>query len=160
VPERLTKKNLLRLKPETSFRDAALTEPLACVVQGVADLKLRADQRVLVIGSGPIGLMFVAVANIWAAWLLLLAAAKSPEESPPARLQRPSIDVADQSDLVKAVRKESGATLTWSSKRSQTGDVGSGGRPGAQRRHCEFLRWLWLPARASRSTQAASITPH
>jgi L-iditol 2-dehydrogenase len=63
VPARLVERNLLRLKPETSFRDAALTEPLACVVQGVEDLKLRAGQRVLVIGAGPIGLMFVAVAN-------------------------------------------------------------------------------------------------
>src|SRR5207253_10601311 len=51
------------LKPKTSFRDAALTEPLSCVIQGVEDLKLRAGQRVLVIGAGPIGLMFVAVAK-------------------------------------------------------------------------------------------------
>jgi L-iditol 2-dehydrogenase len=63
VPARLVQKNLLRLKPETDFRDAALTEPLACVVQGVEDLKLRAGQDVLVIGAGPIGLMFVALAK-------------------------------------------------------------------------------------------------
>src|SRR5437762_8031309 len=63
VPARLAERSLLRLKPETSFRDAALTEPLACVVQGVEDLKLHAGQRVLVIGAGPIGLMFVAVAK-------------------------------------------------------------------------------------------------
>jgi len=63
VPARIVEKNLLRLKPETEFRDAALTEPLACVAQGVADLKLRAGQHVLVIGAGPIGLMFVALAK-------------------------------------------------------------------------------------------------
>ena len=63
VPARLVQKNLLRLKPETDFADAALTEPLACVVQGVDDTKLRAGQHVLVIGAGPIGLMFVALAN-------------------------------------------------------------------------------------------------
>jgi L-iditol 2-dehydrogenase len=63
VPARLVEKNLLRLKPETDFRDAALTEPLACVVQGVEDLKLRAGQNVLVLGAGPIGLMFVALAK-------------------------------------------------------------------------------------------------
>ena len=45
------------------MRDAALTEPLACVVQGVEDTKLRAGQHVLVIGAGPIGLMFVALAK-------------------------------------------------------------------------------------------------
>lgn len=63
VPARLTQKNLLRLKPETAFRDAALVEPLACVVQGVEDARLARGQRVLVIGAGPIGLMFVALAR-------------------------------------------------------------------------------------------------
>jgi L-iditol 2-dehydrogenase len=63
VPARLVQKNLLRLKPETSFRDAALVEPLACVVQGVEDSHLRSGQNVLVIGAGPIGLMFVALAK-------------------------------------------------------------------------------------------------
>jgi L-iditol 2-dehydrogenase len=63
VPARIVQKNLLKLKPETDFADAALTEPLACVVQGVEDTKLRAGQHVLVIGAGPIGLMFVALAN-------------------------------------------------------------------------------------------------
>jgi L-iditol 2-dehydrogenase len=63
VPARLVQKNLLRLKPETDFRNAALVEPVACVVQGVADTKLRAGQNVLVIGAGPIGLMFVALAK-------------------------------------------------------------------------------------------------
>ena len=63
VPARLVEKNLLRLKPETAFRDAALVEPLACVVKGVEDTQLRAKQRVLVIGAGPIGLMFVALAS-------------------------------------------------------------------------------------------------
>jgi len=63
VPARIVQKNLLRLKPETDFADAALTEPLACVVQGIEDLKLRAGQHVLVIGAGPIGLMFTALAK-------------------------------------------------------------------------------------------------
>ena len=63
VPARIVQKNLLRLKPETDFAAAALTEPLACVVQGVDDTKLRAGQHVLVIGAGPIGLMFVALAK-------------------------------------------------------------------------------------------------
>ena len=63
VPARLVQKNLLRLESTTSFQDAALTEPLACVVQGVEDTRLRAGQRVLVIGAGPIGLQFVALAR-------------------------------------------------------------------------------------------------
>src|ERR1035438_4452559 len=63
IPARIVQKNLLRLKPETAFRGAALVEPLACVVQGIEDTQLQAAQRVLVIGAGPIGLMFVALAK-------------------------------------------------------------------------------------------------
>lgn len=63
VPARLVEKNLLRLKPETAFRDAALVEPLACVVQGVEDTRFARGQHVLIIGAGPIGLMFVALAK-------------------------------------------------------------------------------------------------
>lgn len=40
-----------------------MTEPLACAVQGADDCRLQAGQRVLVIGSGPIGLMFARLAG-------------------------------------------------------------------------------------------------
>ncbi|MCU0772467.1 MAG: alcohol dehydrogenase catalytic domain-containing protein [Verrucomicrobia bacterium] len=63
VPARIARRNLLRLRSQTSFSDAALVEPLACVVQGVEDTGLKPGQRLLVIGAGPIGLMFVALAR-------------------------------------------------------------------------------------------------
>lgn len=63
IPSRIVRKNLLRLRPTTPFADAALVEPLACVVQGIRDTRLQSGQRVLVLGSGPIGLMFVALAR-------------------------------------------------------------------------------------------------
>ncbi|HTL16702.1 MAG TPA: alcohol dehydrogenase catalytic domain-containing protein [Patescibacteria group bacterium] len=63
IPKRLVERNLLPLRPQTSFRDAALAEPLACVVQGIEDTQLRAGQRVLILGAGPIGLMFVVLAK-------------------------------------------------------------------------------------------------
>ncbi len=63
VPARIVEKNLLPLKPQTNFHDAALVEPLACVVQGVEDTRLAGGQHVLVLGAGPIGLMFVALAK-------------------------------------------------------------------------------------------------
>ncbi|HSU52872.1 MAG TPA: zinc-binding dehydrogenase, partial [Candidatus Dormibacteraeota bacterium] len=63
VPSRIAAKNMLKLKPGINFKDAALTEPLACVIQGIEDCRLRAGQNVLIFGAGPIGLMFVAVAK-------------------------------------------------------------------------------------------------
>ncbi len=61
VPERLAQKNMLRLAPHTEFADAALVEPLACVVQGIEEAQLHPGDEVLVIGAGPIGLMFAAL---------------------------------------------------------------------------------------------------
>ena len=69
VPARLAQKNLLRLKPETAFADAALVEPLACVVQGVEEAQLRAGRHVLVIGTGPIGLIDVHCVGLLKSWL-------------------------------------------------------------------------------------------
>lgn len=63
VPARLVERNLLKLKSSTAFVDAALVEPLACVVQGLSDLRVLSGERLLVVGSGPIGLMFVALAR-------------------------------------------------------------------------------------------------
>jgi L-iditol 2-dehydrogenase len=63
IPSRIVEKNMLRLKSETSFPDAALVEPFACVVQGMNDLVLLGDEHVLVLGAGPIGLMFTALAR-------------------------------------------------------------------------------------------------
>jgi L-iditol 2-dehydrogenase len=63
VPARIVEKNMLRIGDETKYVDAALTEPLACVVQGIAESRLWPGDRVLVIGAGPIGLMFTALAH-------------------------------------------------------------------------------------------------
>ncbi len=63
VPARIVKSNLLRLAPGTPFASAALTEPLACVVHGWEDLEPKGGERVLIIGSGPIGLMFIPLAR-------------------------------------------------------------------------------------------------
>jgi len=106
VPARIAQKNLLRLKPMTEFRDAALVEPLACVVRGVEDAGMRAGQSVLVIGAGPIGLMFVALAkdlgcNVTCAGrgdVRLKAAFKLGATI--------VIDLADGTDLVEAVNAE------------------------------------------------------
>jgi L-iditol 2-dehydrogenase len=63
IPARIVRENLLRIPDGVSFRHAALTEPLACVLRGVEESGIRAGSSVAVIGTGPIGLMFVALAR-------------------------------------------------------------------------------------------------
>jgi L-iditol 2-dehydrogenase len=105
VPARLVQKNLLRLKPETSFRDAALVEPLACVVQGVEDTHLRTGQNVLVIGAGPIGLMFVALAKNLGCHVTV-AGRRAPRLEAAQRLCADQVvDIGDGGGLVTKVRE-------------------------------------------------------
>jgi L-iditol 2-dehydrogenase len=105
VPARLVQKNLLRLKPETHFRDAALVEPLACVVQGVEDTQLRAGQNVLVIGAGPIGLMFVVLAKNLGGHVTV-AGRRAPRLEAAQRLgANQVVDIGDGGGLVTKVRE-------------------------------------------------------
>jgi len=103
VPARLVEKNLLHLKPDTDFRDAALVEPLACVVQGVEELKLRAGQRVLVIGSGPIGLMFVTMAKHSDCVVTVVGRGEKRLQTARRLGASQGVDIGEKPDWIKAV---------------------------------------------------------
>lgn len=51
--------NVYPLKDETSMLAAALSEPLACVVHGQKQAKIKPGSVVVVIGTGPIGLLHI-----------------------------------------------------------------------------------------------------
>ncbi len=107
VPARIVQKNLLRLKPETAFRDAALVEPLACVVQGIEDSRVRSGQKVLVLGAGPIGLMFVALARNLGCDVTV-AGRRAARLAAAEKLGASQvIDVGDGRDLTATIRRHS-----------------------------------------------------
>ena len=60
VPERIARVNLLPVPPGMRPEVAALVEPLACCLHGVARARLEAGDAVAVLGAGPIGLMLCA----------------------------------------------------------------------------------------------------
>lgn len=107
VPERIVRKNMLRLKPETAFRDAALVEPLACVVQGIDDVKARAGQHVLIMGAGPIGLMFVALAKHLGCDVTVAGRRAARLAAAKKLGAHHVIDIADGGNLVTRVREAS-----------------------------------------------------
>lgn len=57
LPEHVVKQNVYRKPPGLAFEEAALLEPLSCVVHGIAPLGIGKNETALVIGAGPIGLM-------------------------------------------------------------------------------------------------------
>ena len=111
IPARIVERNLLRLQPGTSFRDAALTEPLACVVQGVHDCRLRAGQRVLLIGSGPIGLMFTALARHIGCEVTVAGRGQQRLERARELGASCAFEVAREGDLVATVRETTKANF-------------------------------------------------
>jgi L-iditol 2-dehydrogenase len=64
IPERIVTKNTLLLPADLPFEHAALTEPLACAVRGFEETGAQAGDTFVVIGAGPLGLMFLRVASI------------------------------------------------------------------------------------------------
>src|SRR5579859_638253 len=64
VPERIVRQNLYHLAAGTSFIAAALTEPLACALHGVDASEIARGDTVVIVGSGPLGLLLAAIATL------------------------------------------------------------------------------------------------
>jgi len=64
IPARIVQKNTLRIPDNIPFEHAALTEPLACVIRGLEESGATANQTAIVLGAGPIGLLFIHAASL------------------------------------------------------------------------------------------------
>src|SRR5438105_3732602 len=64
LPARIVCKNLLPIPDHVSCEEAALVEPLACVVKGMEETPIRPGDTVAVLGVGQIGLMFVRLCKM------------------------------------------------------------------------------------------------
>jgi L-iditol 2-dehydrogenase len=63
IPARIVEKNTYEIPKHLRYQDAALIEPLACVLRGLEESNVRAGDTVAVMGLGPIGLIFVRMAK-------------------------------------------------------------------------------------------------
>jgi L-iditol 2-dehydrogenase len=57
VPARMVLVNMQEIPEGVSFEEAAITEPLACVLHGVEEADVKLGDTVAIIGAGPIGLL-------------------------------------------------------------------------------------------------------
>src|SRR6185312_12609718 len=53
IPQRIVEKNMYEVPEHVSYQDAALVEPLACVLRGLEETGLRAGDTIAIIGLGP-----------------------------------------------------------------------------------------------------------
>ena len=104
VPARIVAKNLYAIPDSLSFAEAALTEPLACVVRGMAAVPVRAGETVVVLGLGPIGLLFVRLC-VLAGARVLAAGRRAERLALAAELGAAEVfDIAATPDILPALR--------------------------------------------------------
>jgi L-iditol 2-dehydrogenase len=72
IPSRIVQRNLYEIPYHLSYQDAALIEPLACVLKGLEDSRPHPGDNIVVIGQGPIGLMFVRLAKVYGCRVIAL----------------------------------------------------------------------------------------
>src|SRR5277367_4931551 len=61
IPGRIVRQNMLEIPDSVSFVDAAMVEPLACVLRGAHEIEPHEGDTIVVIGCGPIGLKFIRI---------------------------------------------------------------------------------------------------
>ena len=105
VPARIVEQNLYEVPEGLSFAAAALTEPLACAVHGIAETGIEVGDWVAVNGAGPIGLFFVRLAALRGA--RVICSDLSAERLEVARVLGAveTVDVSAVPDQVAAVRE-------------------------------------------------------
>ncbi len=64
LPERIVKTNMFKKPEHLPYAEAAMLEPLSCVVHGIRMVEAERPKNVLIFGSGPIGLMHVMLHKI------------------------------------------------------------------------------------------------
>jgi len=106
LPARIVRNNLLPIPEHVSFEEAAIVEPLGCVVRGMEETGVEPGDTVAIIGAGQIGLMFIRLCKLAGARVIAIGRR-------PARLQvaeEMGADVllraAEETDIVRAVRNE------------------------------------------------------
>ncbi len=77
IPSRIVERNMYEIPSHVSYQDAALIEPLACVLRGLDETSIAKGDNVAVIGLGPIGLMFVRLAKAYGARVIAIGRRKA-----------------------------------------------------------------------------------
>ena len=105
IPRRIVEANMLAIPKHVSFEEAAIVEPLACVLRGLHETKLEIGDTVAVIGAGPIGLMFVQVAKL--AGCNVISVVKRDSQVSAARRAGANsvVQITAVDDPIQAVRK-------------------------------------------------------
>ncbi len=104
IPARIVEKNTLRIPDAMLFEHAALTEPLACVIRGLEESNAAAGQAAIVLGAGPIGLLFIHAASLLGLHVIAVVKRKDQVATAQHFGAEQVLRIADISDPIAAAR--------------------------------------------------------
>jgi L-iditol 2-dehydrogenase len=105
IPERIVNKNMYVLEDGVGYQDAALAEPLACVMRGLEESGVQPGDNVAIVGLGPIGMMFVRLAKAMYDARVIAVGRRQPQLDRAARMGADDLILNnDGADVVSAVK--------------------------------------------------------
>jgi len=104
IPSRIVHENMLEVPAGVSLEDAALTEPLACVLRGIHETGIHAGDTVAVIGCGPIGLKFIRILSRRKAHVIAIGKRRSQVEAAERMGAAAVLDAAEIANPIERVR--------------------------------------------------------
>jgi L-iditol 2-dehydrogenase len=105
IPGRIVQQNMLEIPDNVPFVDAAMVEPLACVLRGAHEIDAREGDAVVVIGCGPIGLKFIRILSSRKVRVIALGKRKSQIRAAERLGAVAAFDVSEIDNPVNLVRQ-------------------------------------------------------
>ncbi len=105
IPARIVERNTYVIPEHVGYHDAALAEPLACVVRGLDETAPRAGDTIAIIGLGPIGLMFVKLAKLYGCRVIAVGRRPTQLERAAALGADELVMAGEGSNPVKTIRE-------------------------------------------------------
>ena len=105
IPGRIVQQNMLEIPDNVPFVDAAMVEPLACVLRGAHEVDAREGDAVVVIGCGPIGLKFIRILSSRKVRVIALGKRKSQIRAAERLGAVAAFDVSEIDNPVNLVRQ-------------------------------------------------------
>jgi L-iditol 2-dehydrogenase len=105
IPGRIVRQNLLQIPDHVSFVDAAMVEPLACVLRGIEETGIAPGDTTVVVGCGPIGLKFIRILSGRGVRVIALGKRKSQIRAAERLGASAAFDVSALENPVQTVRR-------------------------------------------------------
>lgn len=105
IPQRIVERNLYAISENVSFAEAALSEPLACVIHALDKMQTKAGESIAIIGTGPMAMIFIQVAGAMECHTTIIG--RSQDKLEIAKSLGADVVLNQSGDLIESLKKAS-----------------------------------------------------